>query len=90
MILECTFTEVQDFNALFDIDEGTIDLSFEGLTIVEEPIETYTGSYTATPSVCSQEFPTAQKKMTDDFTVVGIPKFDTLNEKGGYTCNIGG
>lgn len=73
-------TDEQRFDAAFS--------SFQQATDVME-LEPYTGAYEVTPTVTAQTLPTAQKRMTQDMTIRGIPYFATSNDKMGETVYIG-
>lgn len=80
------------------------DLSFqagfrEALTVFQAEMETayrgdmipaYDGSYEVTPlAYTEQVLETTGKRMEGDVTVLEIPYYETTNESGGYTVNIG-
>lgn len=67
------------------------DVSFDSLQTVTGTgeVETYTGAYEITPRVDAQTLPTAQKFLTDDMKVNGIPYFVTSNTSEGETAYIG-
>lgn len=44
--------------------------------------EYYRGDYVATPKVTAEVFPTKNKTMIDDFTVLEIPRWEVSNEYG--------
>ena len=50
----------------------------------------YAGPYQVTPSASVQTLATRDHVMTDDFSVLEIPYFETSNLSGGYTAIIGG
>lgn len=63
-----------------------------GLTIptTASMIPAYDGSYEITPLPYTDTLmETNGKRMTDDVTVLAIPYYETTNESGGYTVNIG-
>ena len=51
-------------------------------------IPVYDGPYEAIPKVEAQTLPTAQKLMTDDVTVHGVPFYEVSNDQGGNTVYI--
>ena len=67
------------------------DVAFDSLQTVTGTgeVETYTGAYEITPKVDAQTLPTAQKLLTDDMKVNGIPYFVTSNTSEGETAYIG-
>lgn len=62
--------------------------SYQEATVIRDA-DPYTGSYTITPSVDAQTVYTAQKYMTSDMTINGIPYFETSNAFNGETVYIG-
>lgn len=48
----------------------------------------YTGTYVATPTSSKQSFPTADKKMNENFRVNATPIRKASNNAGGYTITI--
>lgn len=72
-------------------DDRRFDAAFEAFQQATKPVETepYTGAYTVTPKVSSQVLPTAQKRMTDDMTILSIPYYKTSNDQRGETVYIG-
>ena len=67
------------------------DTTFSYLQTVTEngDAERYTGTYEITPKVDAQTVPTAQKYLTNDMKIHGIPYFETSNNEGGETAYIG-
>ncbi len=53
-----------------------------------EPYPEYTGTYVATPTSSKQSFPTADKKMNENFRVNATPYKTASNSAGGYTVTI--
>ena len=53
------------------------------------PVDDYEGPYSAVPSYSSQTFDTANRYMTDDFTVNAINYTEAPNDSG-ITVTIGG
>lgn len=52
--------------------------------------DVYDGSYEVTPlAETEQVLETSGKRMGDDVVVRAIPYYETTNESGGYTVNIG-
>lgn len=62
--------------------------SVQPATVVRE-LEPYTGAYTVTPMATAQTLKTAQKRMTQDFTIREIPYYTTSNPQQGVTVYIG-
>lgn len=62
--------------------------SYQEATVLKD-MEPYAGSYQITPSPDAQILYTAQKRMTEDMTINGIPYFETSNEYHGKTVYIG-
>ena len=62
-----------------------------GLTIPEGmAVQVYDGAYEITPLTETETvMETAGKRMADDVVVLAIPYYETTNESGGYTVNIG-
>lgn len=54
-----------------------------------EGIPMYEGSYEVTPKVEGQIFPTAQKLMAQNMTVLAIPYAEVSNTSNGTTVTIG-
>ena len=52
------------------------------------PYPEYTGAYVATPTASKQTFPTADKKMNENFRVNATPYTKTSNNYGGQTVTI--
>lgn len=53
-------------------------------------ISIYDGSYEVTPLTDTEQvLETYGKRMEDDVVVLAIPYYETTNESGGYTVNIG-
>ena len=48
----------------------------------------YEGTYVATPTSSKQYFPTADKRMTQNFAVNKTPFLKVSNIQGGYTVTI--
>lgn len=77
-------TEISDTN-LTDAIAHLIEKYNEG-----GAFDPYTGSYEVTPKTTAQTLPTANKIMTSDLTVKGIPVTEETNASGGTTVTIGG
>ena len=62
-----------------------------GLTVPTGSVyPVYDGTYEITPlTETDQILSTSGKRMTDDVVVLAIPYYETTNESGGYTVNIG-
>lgn len=56
--------------------DGSIHISPGGHTDI------YDGDYIATPKITESIFPTQSKLMTDNFTVLAIPRWEVSNEYG--------
>lgn len=79
------------FEVQFKSNSLGFDVSFDSLQTVTSTgeVETYTGSYEITPKVDAQTVKTAQKFLTDDMKIRGIPYFVTSNTSEGETAYIG-
>ena len=88
----------------FPVNFRDEDLSFrvgfrEDLTVFPTEMDTayrgdmipaYDGSYEVTPLAHTEQvLETTGKRMEGDVTVLEIPYYETSNESGGYTVNIG-
>ena len=49
----------------------------------------YTGTHEVTPKTTAQTLPTADKRLTDDITVLAIPFYEVSNTAGGSTFSVG-
>lgn len=49
----------------------------------------YTGTHEVTPQTTAQVLQTADKRLTDDITVLAIPFYEVSNEAGGSTFCVG-
>ena len=49
----------------------------------------YTGTHEVMPKVEPQTLPTANKRLTDDITVLAIPFYEVSNAAGGNTFCVG-
>ena len=49
----------------------------------------YTGEYEITPKTTAQTLPTADKRLTEDITVLEIPFYEVSNAAGGNTFCVG-
>lgn len=72
----------------FEKKNVTFDSQFEGVVKVREDVSPYEGDYEVTPKVNEQVLPTAQKFMTNDVTINGIPIYRVTNNSGGTTIYI--
>jgi hypothetical protein len=52
------------------------------------PVEDYEGPYSAVPSWSDQTFATADRYMTEDFSVTSILELEVTNDAGGLTLTI--
>lgn len=52
------------------------------------PVEDYEGPYNAVPSWNDQTFATADRYMTEDFSVDSILELEVTNDAGGLTLTI--
>lgn len=52
------------------------------------PVEDYEGPYSAVPSWSNQTFATADRYMTEDFSVDSILELEVTNDAGGLTLTI--
>jgi hypothetical protein len=88
------FTEPKAFSfkfvakPVFSVKFGNLgsgfDLKFGGVAMSE----TYKGAYNVVPSVNKQVMETANKYMSKNVNVMGVPIHITTNEKGGNTVHI--
>ncbi len=78
-------------NAKFCLNGMELKAQFKNLqkVTVTGDVDPYEGEYVITPKVESQTMPTAQKYMTQDVQIKGIPIFETSNNSGGKTVYIG-
>ena len=87
----------------FDISENKVIVPVEleasntevgldvALDIRTVSVEDYDGDYIVIPKAFQEQvLLTKGKAMIDDVTVREIPYYETSNEHGGYTVNIGG
>ena len=87
----------------FDISENKVIVPVEleasntevgldvALDIRTVSVEDYDGDYIVIPKAFQEQvLLTKGKAMIDDVTVREIPYYETSNEYGGYTVNIGG
>lgn len=69
----------------------TIDVDITGIVVkptIGNPDETYSGSYSITPSPESQVLPTSGKFCSNDIQVRAIPFYEVSNDTGGTTVII--
>lgn len=59
-----------------------VSLAFDVGTVVDGGGIEYEGEYTSTPISTAQVYDTDGKRMSDDFTVLGIPVYRADNEDG--------
>lgn len=65
-----------------------VGASLSGVTVVAGAVPVYEGDYQVTPRVDAQVMATRDKRMADDLTVRGIPRYDVSNDVGGVTVSI--
>ena len=70
------------------IPQETITVHVDTVTRTSDDVPVYDGPYEAIPKVEAQTLPTAQKLMTDDVTVYGVPFYEVSNDQGGNTVYI--
>ena len=71
------------------IPQETITVHVDTVTRTSaNDVPVYDGPYEAIPKVEAQTLPTAQKLMTDDVTVHGVPFYEVSNDQGGNTVYI--
>lgn len=77
--------------ARFNLSEMQLKAQFKNLqkVTVQGDVDPYMGEYVITPKVEEQTMPTAQKFMTSDVQIKGIPFYETSNTSGGKTAYIG-
>ena len=76
----------------FDLETTHAEVGLDvALDIRAVSVEEYDGDYIVIPKAFQEQvLPTNGKAMIDDVTVREIPYYETSNEYGGYTVNIGG
>lgn len=79
----------QIFTAGFLPSVSDFDTTFSSTTGIAY-VESYKGSYTATPAAEDQILATKNKLMSDDVTLEAVPRYDVENTSGGRTVTIGG
>ena len=70
--------------------ERTLPFSIPFKEVTAHIADSYTGSYSVTPSLTSQQIETSGKTMSSNITISAIPVTTTENSSGGYTIVIGG